>query len=45
MATIKAVLDSGFHEVDSGFQVPDSIFFVTGTWISGANSFLEFRNP
>ena len=30
----KTVLDSGFHAVDSGFQVLDSIpVFVSGNWI------------
>ena len=27
------VLDSGFHAMDFGFQVLDSRFFISGTWI------------
>ena len=27
------VLDFGFYSMDSGFQVLDSLFFVSGTWI------------
>ena len=30
---LKTVLDSGFNAVDSRFQVLDSGFFVSGTWI------------
>ena len=32
-----SVLYSGFHAVDSVFQVPDSWFFVSGTWIPDSN--------
>ena len=31
------VLDFGFHSMDSGFQVLDSLFFVIGTWILHSN--------
>ena len=33
----KTVLDSGFHAVDSGFQLPDSRPFFSGTWIPDSN--------
>ena len=38
----KTVVDSGFHALDSGhwtpaFQVQDSGFFVSGTWIPDSN--------
>lgn len=33
----KAVLDYGFHAVYFGFQVLDSGFHVTGTWIPDSN--------
>lgn len=33
----KTVLDFGFHGVDSGFQVLDSIFRFSGTWIPDSN--------
>ena len=33
----KTVLDSGFHAVDSGFQLPDSRTFFSGTWIPDSN--------
>ena len=33
----KTVLDSGFHAVDSGFQVPMLRVFVSGTWIPHSN--------
>ena len=32
----KTVLDSGFHAVDSGFQVLDCTLFVSATWILGS---------
>ena len=43
----KTVLDSGFHTMNSRFQVLDSKFFVSGTWIpnsivSGIPDFLRF---
>ena len=33
------------HAVDSGFQVPEFIFLVSGTWIQAFQSFAEFRIP
>ena len=33
----KTVLDSEFHAVDSVFQVLDSGFFLSGTWIPDSN--------
>ena len=33
----KTVLHSGFHAMDSVFRVPDSWFFVSGTWIPDSN--------
>ena len=30
----KTFLDSGFHSMDLGFQVLDSRFFFSGTWIA-----------
>ena len=30
----KTFLDSGFHSMDFGFQVLDSGFFFSGTWIA-----------
>ena len=37
----KKGFNSGFHIVDYGFQVLDSGFFVSGTWIPDS----EFRIP
>ena len=31
------VLGFGFYSMDSGFQVLDSLFFVSGTWILDSN--------
>ena len=47
----KTVVDSGFHvlDSDSGFQVRDSGFFVTGTWIPDSNPYRKwdfgFQSP
>ena len=38
----KIVLDSGFHAVDSGFQVLYSRFLVSGTWIPIVSGFPDF---
>ena len=38
----KIVLDSGFHAVDSGFQVLYSRFLVSGTWIPIVSGIPDF---
>ena len=35
-------LDSGFHAVDSRFQVLDSCYFFSRTWIPESNLLVEF---
>ena len=37
----RTVLDSGFHAVDSGFQVLHSGVFVRGTWILDSDPLLD----
>ena len=39
----KTVLDSGFHAVDSGFQVLGFRFFVRGTWFPHSLSCINSR--
>ena len=39
----RTVLHSGFHTVDTGFQVLDFGFFVSKTWIPGFQSLERFQ--
>ena len=39
----KTVLDSRFHAMDSGFQVLDFGFFVSGAWIPDSNHRLDSK--
>jgi len=41
----RTVLHSGFHTVDTGFQVLDFGFFVSRTWIPGFQSLERFQIP